>query len=189
MFNYLSGVITDKDYKKAVLENQGIGFEIFCSAKDLDSLKVGQTAKIYTFLSVSERAMELYGFLSREELESFKVLNDISGIGPKTALGLAAIGPMEAIKESLEQGKIPSEVKGLGPKRMQKILLELTGKLQEIYKQKASGKPAVQDDALEALVSLGFSRSDAKEALSGLPAGAKPTEERVREALKLLKGK
>ena len=186
MFNYISGIITDKDHRRIVLENQGMGFELFCSPKTMEGLIVGQKAKIYTFLSVSERALDLYGFLTAEDLESFKVLNDISGIGPKTALGLAAIGSMEMIKEALEQGKIPSDVKGIGPKRMQKILLELTGKIQEISKQRSAGKVSVQDDALEALVSLGFSRVPAKETLEGLPADIKKTEARIKEALKIL---
>jgi Holliday junction DNA helicase RuvA len=189
MFNYISGIVTDKDSKMVVLEVQGIGFEIFCSQKAIEGSAIGQKAKIYTFLSVSERALELYGFLTAEELESFKVLNDISGIGPKTALGLAAIGPMETIKETLEQGKIPPEVKGIGPKRLQKILLELTGKIQEISKQRSAGKASVQDDALDALVALGFPRSSAKEILTSLPAEIKETEARIKEALKFLAGK
>ena len=185
MFNYISGIVADKDSRKAVLENQGIGFEVFCSAKTLDSLVVGQKVKIYTFLSVSERALDIYGFLTKEEQESFNLLNDVSGIGPKTALGLAAIGPMDKIKDDLENGRIPADVKGLGQKRLQKILLELTGKIQEISKQKG-GKSAVQDDALEALVTLGFTRQEAKEVLAGLPPDAKETEARVKEALKIL---
>ncbi|MFA5249315.1 MAG: Holliday junction branch migration protein RuvA [Candidatus Paceibacterota bacterium] len=186
MFNYISGIVADKDTRKIVLENQGIGFEIFCSAKGLEALRVGEKAKVYTFLNVSERALALYGFLTSGELESFKVLNDISGIGPKTALGLAAIGSMEDIKFALEHGKIPHDVKGLGPKRVQKILLELTGKIQEISSQKNSGKDSVQDDALEALVTLSFPRPLAKEVLAQLPLEIKETQERVKAALKIL---
>jgi Holliday junction DNA helicase RuvA len=186
MFNYITGIITDKDNRKVVLESNGIGFELFCSQKTMEGLIVGREAKMYTFLSVSERALDLYGFLTAEDLESFKVLNDISGIGPKTALGLAAIGPMETIKEALEQGKIPPDVKGIGPKRMQKILLELTGKIQEVSKQRSAGRVSVQDDALEALVSLGFPRASAKEVLESLPVDIKKTEARVKEALKIL---
>jgi Holliday junction DNA helicase RuvA len=185
MFNYISGIVADKDTRKAVLENQGIGFEIFCSAKTLEKLIVGQKAKIYAFLNVSDRALDLYGFLTKEEQESFHLLNNVSGIGPKTALGLAAIGPMDKIKDDLENGRIPADVKGLGQKRLQKILLELTGKIQEISKQK-SGKSAVQDDALEALVVLGFARQEAKEALAGLPTDVQETGSRVKEALKIL---
>ena len=186
MFNYISGIVADKDTRKAVLENQGIGFEVFCSAKTLERLVIGQEAKIYTFLNVSDRALDLYGFLTKEEQESFHLLNNVSGIGPKTALGLAAIGPMDKIKDDLEHGRIPSDVKGLGQKRLQKILLELTGKIQETSKQK-SGKLAIQDDALEALVVLGFTRQEAKEALASLPPDMQETEARVKEALKTLK--
>lgn len=187
MFNYISGIIADKDNRKAVLESQGIGFEVFCSAKTLDNLAVGQKAKIYTFLSVSDRAIEFYGFLTKQEQESFNILNNVSGIGPKTALGLSAIGSMDKIKEDLEKGEIPSDVKGLGQKRLQKIILELTGKIKEISAKKSGD--VLQDDALEALASLGFSRLEAKKALEPLPLGEKTTEERLKEALKFLRGK
>jgi Holliday junction DNA helicase RuvA len=189
MFNYISGIVSDKDSRKAVLESHGMGFEIFCSAKTLEKLTIGQEAKIYTFLSVSDRALELYGFLSKEEQECFNLLNNVSGIGPKTALGLAAIGPMDKIKDDLEHGRIPADVKGLGQKRLQKILLELTGRIKEFAAKPGVFKTARQDDALEALVSLGFARQAALEALASLPPEAQTTEARVKGALKFLGGK
>lgn len=189
MFNYISGTVADKDGRKAVLENQGAGFEIFCSARTLEKLAIGQEAKIYTFLSVSDRALELYGFLTKEEQESFNLLNNVSGIGPKTALGLAAIGSMDKIKDDLEHGRIPADVKGLGQKRLQKIILELTGRIKEFVAKPGSFKTARQDDALEALISLGFARQAALEALAALPPETQTIEARVKGALKFLRGK
>ncbi|MFA5386959.1 MAG: Holliday junction branch migration protein RuvA [Candidatus Paceibacterota bacterium] len=188
MFSYISGIVTDKDARKAVLENRGIGFEIFCSAKTLGKLIIGKEAKIYVFLNVSERALDLYGFLTKTEKDSFDVLNNVSGIGPKIAMGLASIGSMEKIKEDLEKGKVPCDVKGLGQKRLQKILLELTGKIKDISR-KSGKKSEDQDDALSALISLGFPRQEAKEALSSLPLEIEGAKERVKQALKILGGK
>ncbi len=182
MINYLKGKIIEKEDKYLVLENQGIGFKIFCSSKSLKELSVGIVAQIYTFLCLREDTIELYGFLSKKELELFEVLNEISGIGPKTSLDLSFFGSLEELKKKMEEENFYLEVKGIGKKKMQKILLELTGKIKEISK-----KEEVPDEALAALVSFGFSKTKAKQALLGLTKEAKTSEERIVEALKTLK--
>jgi len=182
MIHYLEGEIVLKDNKKLVLENQGIGFEIFCALKNLKKLPVGKKLKIYTILHFSKEVIKSYGFLNEKELEVFKVLNDIPGIGPKTAMDLASLGSLEKIKEILEKGEIPLGIKGIGRKKLQKILLELTGKIEEISK----GKYSQNSEALGALVSLGFSSNVAREVLSKIPKEIEGTEQKIKEALKIL---
>lgn len=183
MIHYLRGEIKFKSGKFAVAEVAGIGYKVFCSPETLKKLTVGQEAEFFTHLHLKEDAMELYGFLISEELELFETLNGISGIGPKTALILASLGPPEKLKDIMESGKLPPEIKGIGQKKMQKILLELTGKIKQI---EISSKDAVADDALDALVSLGFSKQKAREALSRIPQGIEDTAKKVQEAIKIL---
>lgn len=184
MIYSLTGKITYKDNKSLVLENQGIGYKVFCSPNTLRGVSGGTAAeaRIFTHLHVKDDALELYGFLRQEELELFETLNEISGIGPKTAMMLASLGSLEKLKEIMESGKLPSEIKGIGQKRMQKILLELTGKVKEL--KISDGQ--VDEQALSALVSLGFSKQAAKEALTKIPINVKDKDKMVQEALKII---
>lgn len=182
MIHYLKGKITYKNDKSLTLENQGIGYKVFCSPNTLKRVFQDKEIKIFTYLYLREEAAELYGFLTNEELGLFETLNDISGIGPKTATMLASLGSLEKLKEVMEKGQLPPEIKGIGKKRMQKILLELTGKIKEL-KIPERGESA--DGTLDALVSLGFSRQRAKEALARVP-GELSQEEKIKKALGIL---
>ena len=131
---------------------------------------------------MKEDAAELYGFLGRGELGLFETLNEISGIGPKTAMMLSSLGSLEKLKEIMENGKLPPEIKGIGQKKMQKILLELTGKIKELKTPKNN---EAADETLDALISLGFSSQRAQEALSKITEELS-REERIKKALRIL---
>ena len=183
MINYILGEITHKDDKSLILENQGIGYKIFCSPNTLKKISDGQELKIFTYLYLREEAVELYGFLAQEELGLFETLNEISGIGPKTAMMLASLGSLEKLKEMMGEGKLPPGIKGIGVKKMQKILLELTGRIRELEKPQKTIEE--EDEALDALVSLGFPQQKAREALSKLSKELSQ-EEKIKKALKIL---
>jgi len=184
MIHYLKGKIAYKNNKSLIIENQGMGFKVFCSPNTLKKVPQEGEIKIFTYLYLREEVAELYGFLTEKELELFEVLNDISGIGPKTAMMLASLGSLENLKKIMEQGQLPPEIKGIGKKKMQKILLELTGKIKEL---KTSDSRSPADGAVEALVSLGFTKQKAKEALAGIPKELNQ-EEKIKKALKFLGG-
>jgi len=183
MIHYLSGKIRLKDDKMVVLEVGGVGYKIFCSPGTLGKITEGQDIKLFTYLHLKEDAAELYGFLTQKDLELFEVLNEISGVGPKTAMMLSSLGSLAKLKEVIEKGELPKEIKGIGRKKSQKILLELTGKINEI---KVANKTAEPDDALDGLVSLGFPRQKAKEALSQIPSDIQDTNSRIKKALEIL---
>jgi len=183
MITSLQGKIVLKREKFLVVEVAGIGYKVFCSANTLKKIPETGELKLFTFLFLREDAVELYGFLSQEELGLFETLNEISGIGPKTATMLASLGSLGKLKETIEKGQLPPEIKGIGQKKAQKILLELTGKIKEVNK---SPQSIEADNALDTLVSLGFPRQRAKEALSKIPNGL-TDEERIKEALKNLR--
>lgn len=182
MLSYLAGKIIYKDEKKVILERGGLGFEVFLAGSNLEQINLGDETHIYTYLLVGERALELYGCLSEKEMELFKILKGVSGVGAKTALQLASLGSIEKLKQALENGKMPPEAKGVGIKRLQKILLELTGKIEEIKK----GKTPVNDEAFKALSALGFSKAEIIRALGYVAPEIKGLEKRVKEALKYL---
>jgi len=181
MLYYLTGKVVSKNGRCFVLEKQGIGFKIFSSRNTVEGLRLGQEAKIFTFLYFREDLVELYGFLTQKELELFEILNDISGVGPKTALELCSYGDLENLKREMEKEEFYQKGRGIGKKKGQKILLELTGQIKSLTKQ----GPRF-DQALDALVSLGFSRQRAKQALSRVPEEIREPEQRVKQALKNL---
>jgi holliday junction DNA helicase RuvA len=183
MISHILGKAIYKDEKKIILDRSGIGFEIFLASSNLKELRIGEERDVYTFLFLGEKVVELYGFLSIKELELFKTLKSVSGVGPKTAMNLAVIGSLDKLKEVLESGKMPADVKGVGTKKLQKILLEITGKIEEI--KKASKGEGNKDEVFDALLSLGFSKRDILAALSQV-ARDLSQEERIKEALKLL---
>ena len=185
MISHIFGKVIYRDDKKIILDKSGIGFDVFLSPSDLRVLKVGEERDVFTYLFLGEKVIELYGFLTPEKLELFKILKSVSGVGPKTAMGLAVAGSLEKLKDSLEQGELPDDVKGVGVKRLQKILLEITGKIKEVKKIVPKGK-IVKDEIFDALIALGFNKQDVAEAISQIPEEIKGAKERLREALKLL---
>jgi Holliday junction DNA helicase RuvA len=183
MIHYLQGKIGFIGGNFTVLETGGLGFKVFCGPETLKKISLGRETKFFCHLYLRDETAELYGFLTAKELELFETLNNISGIGPKTAMMLASVGSLEKLKEIMEQGKLPPEIKGIGRKKMQKILLELTGKIKEISGEKREAE--VADEAFQTLISLGFPAKDVKKVLEQIPQELN-TKERIKQGLKLL---
>jgi Holliday junction DNA helicase RuvA len=186
MIAYVKGKIEDKQENFVVIDVSNIGYKVFCSSNVLDSVLEGQEIKLFTHLYLKEGIMDLYGFLDYNGLKLFKTLLGVSGIGPKAGLAIVSLGTREQIEKAVETNNMEffDKVKGIGRKKIQKIILELTGKLKEI--KKTSSTPAQTDEALSALVSLGFTSQDAKSALLEIPDAIQDTEEKIAQALKLL---
>jgi Holliday junction DNA helicase RuvA len=158
------------------------------SQKSISKLpEISQNLKLFCYLCVRENSLDLYGFLDEKELEFFEILNDIRGIGPKVALEISSLGPLEKIKEKIlnQDENIFTGISGIGKKRTMAIILELSGKIKEIP-SKSRQKEIIKDDAEDALVGLGFSRSKARDALGQISLEIKETDKRVKEALKIL---
>lgn len=185
MISYLEGKIILKKEKFIVLDVNGVGYKVFLSQKTTSKLpEIGQNLKLFCFLNVRENSLDLYGFLDIKELEFFEVLEDIRGVGPKAALEISSLGSLEKIKERIvsHDERLFEGIPGIGKKKAMTIILELSGKIKEFTKKE---KPKA-DEAEEGLVSLGFSRQKAKDALARIPKDIKDTDERVKEALKIL---
>jgi len=185
MISFLSGKIILKRDKFIIVEVAGVGYKVFLNRQTLLKLpEIGENIKVFCFQNVKEDALDLYGFLSYDELDFFEVLNDIHGVGPKAALEISVLGPLDKIKDKIlaQDEKIFAGIPGIGAKRASSIILELTGK---IMAKPASARGSI-DDAEDALIQLGFSRQQAKDALARVPSNIKDVQERIKLALKTL---
>jgi Holliday junction DNA helicase RuvA len=184
MIAFLEGKIILKRDKFAIIETAGVGYKVFLNRQTLLKLLENDSVKLFIYHDIKEDKSDLYGFLSYDELEFFEILNDIHGVGPKAALEISVLGPLEKIKDKIlaQDEKLFAGIPGIGAKRASSIILELTGK---IMAKPTSAKGPV-DDAEDTLVSLGFSKQQAKDALSRVPGDVKKTEDRVKQALKFL---
>ncbi|MDO8560922.1 MAG: Holliday junction branch migration protein RuvA [bacterium] len=191
MISFLAGKIEFKGEKFAVINVGGVGYRVFASADTLKKIpEKGESVKLWTNLYVREDALELYGFIHQSELELFETLIHVSGIGPKTGLGVMGVAPVDILRRAIASGDTSylTRVSGIGRKIAEKIILEL--------KEKMAGKgitveaPELKEeaDALEALVSLGYSQREAREALQEVSRDIKSPEKRIKEALKKLGG-
>ncbi|MDP4007120.1 MAG: Holliday junction branch migration protein RuvA [bacterium] len=188
MISYIKGKVLAQGSDYIITETGGVGYKVHVAESRLSSFVVGQEVELYCYLHLKrEETMELYGMESPQALEVFETIKSISGIGPKAALVIASLGSMEQLKLAIEKGDASyfARVHGIGAKKIQKIILELTGKLKNL--EKGGEKKPGEKEVVDALLALGFSRSKAKEVLSQLPEGPSSLEEKVREALKLMR--
>lgn len=177
MIAMLSGKITYHGLGFVLLEVNGIGFKVILP-EDAAHALAGETT-LYTHEVIRDTERELFGFISMAALELFWKLIAISGIGPRSAQKVVFADPVDRVKEKIMKGDIAflTDIPGVGKKTAQKIILELKGSLVE-----EPSTPALDDDAVEALMTLGYLRREAERALSDVGGGT--TEERVREVLK-----
>lgn len=185
MISSLKGIVILKTAGSIIIDVQGVGYKVFLAPQNLQDLQEGKPGEVFCFLYVKEDRMELYGFKTVEQMKMFEVLNTISGVGPKAGLALSSLGSIEefqkAIKERNEQ--FFAGTKGIGKKKIQKIIVELAGKLTDIV---LPGKEREIDEAVHALSRLGFSANEARSALQDVSPKTKDVQQRIKEALKLL---
>jgi Holliday junction DNA helicase RuvA len=185
MISYIEGKIILKKEKYIVVLAGPVGYKVYLSKINIAKVPgKGTDIKLFAYLSVGENKMDLYGFLTEDELDFFEVLEQVRGIGPKTALEISAIGSLDKIKKRIEKndGNVFEGVSGIGKKKAMSIVLELSGKIKNLEKT----KQPILEEAEDALVNLGFARPKVKEALKNIKADGKDSEEILKEALNLL---
>lgn len=190
MFYYIKGELALKGENFAVIDNGGVGYKLYASAKTLESFREGDRVTLYTYLNVHEDVFDLYGFATEEEHLMFINLMSVSGVGPKAALSvLSVITPKElALAVMTKDAKLLTKAQGVGAKMAQRIILELLDKLKnsDIVPQTEQTQKVISNDAqseaVSALIVLGYSQNDAKNAVSEIDETLK-TEEIVRLAL------
>src|SRR3989344_1805000 len=192
MISYLEGKIIEKNEKFFVIDTGGIGYRVFSHEGILEKIPaIGQNVGVWTHLYVREDALDLYGFIDKDELDFFEVLISISGIGPKSALGILEVAPVISLKQAIvsEDETFFTKVSGVGKKTAQRLILELKNKLSKKVAPVKGSDSEQMGEALEALVSLGYNQRDARRSLQEIPKDIKSVEGKVKAALKLLSKK
>lgn len=199
MYAYISGRVAEKGSGELVLEAGGVGYALQCSMTTLAQVPpVGETMRCYTYLSVREDALELFGFASKEEKAMFLRLIGVSGIGPRTALGVLGSMPLKDLHLAILTGDLNalSRAPGIGKKTAQRIALELKDQITQeamtgLPPEPASGSP-VRDDALteamQALQALGYTPVEASRALQAVRGKSDKADELIKLALRAMAG-
>ena len=183
----LEGKIEFKAEKFVVVNVGGVGYKVFVRLETLQKIpEKGSNVKLWTHQHVREDALELYGFLHFAELELFETLLSVPGIGPKGGLGVLNIAPVDTLKKAIAAGDTSylTRVSGIGRKTAEKIVLELREKMAGRGISVEAPELKEEADALEALVSLGYSQREAREALAQVPSEIVSVEKKVKEVLK-----
>lgn len=192
MISQLTGIIIDKQPPLIVVDVAGVGYEVFVSMQTFYGLpNSGEKVRLYIQMVVREDAHLLFGFAHSTERETFRLLNKVSGIGAKTALGILSVLSSDDLARAIahEDIKVLSSVPGIGKKTAERLALELRGKLSVSGTVPMSNdglfvsEPDASDDIVHTLLALGYNEREAKAACKGLPAGC-DVSEGVRLALK-----
>lgn len=177
MIGFVEGIIEYIDVDKIVVNNNGVGYNVFMPASQIDTLNVDETVRVFTYLNVREDAMQLFGFLTRDDLEVFKLLITVNGIGPKGGLAVLSTITTDDLRVAVisEDAKAISKAPGIGAKTAQKVIIELKDKLnlEDVLETKSDVNFQVNDnnsmsEAVMALVALGYSQADAYRAVKSI---------------------
>ena len=191
MIAFVSGRIAEKFLGSVVIDVNGVGYEIAVSANDYECANLGNEIKFYTYHHVREQSEELFGFSTLAAKRLFELLITVQGVGPKAALAILSLGDTESVRSAIASADIAfvARASGVGKKTAERITVDLRDKVgaptyMPIHDAKSGAAINFSgDEALDALMSLGFGLADATAALSGV-AHDLPTSERVRLALK-----
>ena len=197
MYSYIKGIVEEIYLDRIILENNGIGYEINVSSFTAQSVQKGKSAKIFTKLIVREDDMSLCGFSTQMELEMFKLLTSVSKIGPKVGLGILSCATPPQLSAYILSEDIAklSKCPGVGKKTAERIILELKDKVDKdmaefeatLFNQAPTGLEL--DEALEALLALGYSSTEAKEAVQKFKKDGLKTEDLIKKSLTYLLSK
>ncbi|MBO5073419.1 MAG: Holliday junction branch migration protein RuvA [Eubacterium sp.] len=204
MIAFVKGILDMVEEDRIVIENQGMGMEILVPGSILPELpQVGNEVKIYTYMHVREDVMQLFGFRTRDEKEMFKLLITVNGVGPKGALGILSVMDVDTLRFAIlsDDAKSISKAPGIGNKTASKVILELRDKCRledmldtppetaDALTGSASAAPdkEVRNDAIQALVALGYSGTEASRAVRAVSVTPDMTvEELLKQSLKTI---
>ena len=195
MISFIRGKLVSSDETSVVVDVGGVGFEAAMPLSDINRLpKYGEDVMIYTYLYVQEDVLSLFGFLDKSAIKTFRGLLSVSGVGPKAAISLlSALTPSElALAVISSDTKAIGRAKGIGPKMAQRIVLELKGKVETADAIDTSGSvahtyaPSADTSAVNALIALGCSPSEAQKTVMQISGENLTTEDIIKEALRRL---
>ncbi len=191
MISFLKGKVVEKRPTQLVLDVRGVGYEVNIPLSTFQRIpEPGLTCIVLTYLLVRNERMELYGFATQAERELFSALVSVSGIGAKTAISILSGTTAEELRSAVADGDsvFLSSIHGVGKKTAERVIVELRDRFAEFRAERVPSVPRLNQEAISALISLGFRRKVAERAVGRVVKG-KPhigLEDLVREALKIL---
>lgn len=188
MIAHVSGKVAEKFASSVIVDVHDVGYEVQVATGDFDRAILGEPIKFYTYHHIREQSQELFGFSSLAAKKLFELLITVQGVGPKAALSILSLGESELVRNAIAGGDsgFISKASGVGKKIAERVVVDLSDKVGlAVTVAHASGASAtmVGDEALEALMALGYSLNDAIQALESVPSKL-PTAERVTRALR-----
>jgi len=192
MIAHVKGEIAEKFDNSAIVDVNGVGYEIALTALDFDAITVGETQKFYTYHSVRENGEDLYGFSSLAAKKLFELLISVNGVGPKAGMAILSLAAPEDVRNAIANADVTfiSKASGVGKKSAERVIVDLRDKVglpshvgsTEVFVPSGNLKPE-KDEALDALIALGFPLKEATEALEKVDKNLS-VEERIKAALK-----
>lgn len=188
MIGSLRGAVIYKKKEKIEVDLNGVGYEVYLTNRDLGRFKIGDDVELFTFHHLTEDTSDLFGFVNRNDKRVFEMLISVSGIGPKSALGILSIGNGERVVKAIAEADVEffKQVKGIGSKSAQRVIVDLkaeVGSIKELDLEAEGGRNEIVYQALEG---LGFRREEIRKALSEIPDEIEGDDERVKYTLKQL---
>ena len=187
VISYLNGTILNKLNNYLIINVSGVGYKVFVYSNLYNEISAGEEISLYIHEQVGEQILALYGLKNIDELNFFELLISVSGIGPKTALGIMNIAPVAEIQISIREGdhSLLSQASGIGKKTAERAVLELRNKISEIATQGQISSEITTNKAeeIDALIVLGYTIQQARDALRNIDPEIKDSGERIKRAL------
>lgn len=188
MIAHISGKIVEKFAGSVIVDVAGVGYEVIVPTNEFERAVLGDDIKFYTYHNITDRSQELFGFSSLAAKKLFELLITIQGIGPRAGIAIMSLGETEDVRNSIacEDAKFIQKASGVGKKSAERVILDLKDKVGMAISKSQNDENTQyfsSDEALEALIALGFNLNDATKALEQIPRDL-PTEERITLALK-----
>lgn len=188
MIAHVSGEVAEKFGSAVIVDVNGLGYEVQVAADDFEASLIGAWVKFHTYHHIREQSQELFGFSSLAAKKLFELLITVQGVGPKAALAILSLGDSEQVRNAIANGDSAyiTQATGIGKRIAERVIVDLADKVGlavQITRGGASVGAIMNDEALEALIALGYSLADASQALQTVPAGLS-TAARVTQALK-----
>lgn len=189
MIAHIQGKIAEKFAGSVIVDVRGVGYEVAVPAVEFDRAELGKEIKFYTYHHITDRSQELFGFSSLASKKLFELLITVQGVGPKAAIAILSLGESEEVRNAIacEDAKFIQKASGVGPKAASRVILDLKDKVgmatNFVRATSVEASISTSDEALEALIALGYNLAEASKALEAVPADLE-TSARVMMALK-----
>ncbi len=187
MIAHVSGVVAEKFGSAVIVDVAGVGYEVQVAAGDFDNALLGEIVKFHTYHHIREQSQELFGFSSLSAKKLFEMLITVQGVGPKAALSILSVGDSESVRNAIANSDSAyiTQAAGVGKRIAERVVVDLSDKVGlAVQITRSPGASIVtSDEALEALIALGYTLADATRALENVAADL-PTAARVTQALK-----